>query len=74
MNKKYQKPMSQSLGDLALAEGDCVTGGAVGPVCSLGSNYTTCSGGATFAQPVCNLAGNSAANCTAFGSTANPPF
>jgi len=72
MKKKYQKPVSRNLGDLAPAEGECLFGWFVAGACSIGSNYTLCSIGGEFGGAACPSVGRSAASCNPTGITALP--
>jgi hypothetical protein len=72
MNKKYQKPISRNLGDLAPAEGACNFGWFVAGACSTGSNHTLCSLGGEFGQASCPTVGRSASSCDPTGITALP--
>lgn len=72
MNKKYLKPMSRNLGDLAPAEGACLAGWEVAPVCEVGSSHTLCSIGGEFGGATCDFVGRSATTCNAQGITALP--
>lgn len=70
MTKKYVKPVAQSLGALAAAEGACSAGGtAYGQTCSKGSTATgagsVCGTGTSAAStaPAFCTGGASAANC-----------
>lgn len=70
MNKKYQKPVSRNLGDLSPAKGECLFGWNVADICSIGSNYTLCSGGGEFGGTTCVAVGRSASSCNTTGITA----
>lgn len=70
MNKKYQKPLAQNLGDLAPAEGACNFGWEVAALCSIGSSYTRCDGGGEFGGESCVSVGRSASTCNPTGITA----
>jgi len=72
MTKKYQKPISRNLGDLATAEGACTSGFTVRNPCAVGSNFNICTVGSDNSQiPTCTAVGTSAnANCNPFGVTA----
>jgi len=73
MNKKYQKPLSRNLGDLATAEGTCNVGGGVRSPCHVGSNFYDCGTGLSDGSTdSCTYFGVGAAkSCAQFGITAN---
>jgi hypothetical protein len=64
MNKKYQKPVSRNLGDLAVAEGTCTNGiGVRSNTCNTGSNYYLCSFGGFFNAGSCVDGVSASTNC-----------
>jgi len=64
MNKKYQKPVSRNLGDLAVAEGSCGYGfGVRVSDCSIGSNHYLCNIGGNFHLVSCNDGASATSLC-----------
>ncbi len=58
MNRKYEKPMTRSLGEIQEAEGLCGTGtAAYGTACVSGSADANCGTGSTPAQNVPTFCG-----------------
>ena len=64
MNKKYQKPVSRNLGDLAVAEGTCTNGISVrSGECLPGSNYYLCNTGGFFTGLNCTYGFSASIDC-----------